>query len=107
MIIGIARWRMTLQKQVPVADLGGGFDPGWTDVDLIWAALEPVSGGERRAGGRLESVISHRVRIRRRADVTTGHRLIHEGRAFNVRAVLDGAPGQAWLELLCEEGVAT
>ena len=107
MIIGIARARVFLQRQATTPDGGGGFTLTWIDVDRIWASLEPVRGGERLVAGGLESTISHRVRIRRRDDVTPSHRLVNDGRAFNVRAVLGAAPGQRWLELLCEEGVAT
>jgi len=106
-VIGRARARAILQREQPVADGGGGYAPDWVDVATIWAALEPKGGGEVLAGGGLAALTTHRVRVRRRADIAPAMRLLIGGRAFNIRAVLDREPGRPWLELLCEEGAAT
>lgn len=106
-MIGRARDRAVLQREQPIADGGGGYEPGWVDVATIWAAVEPAGGGESVAGGGLAALSLHRVRIRRRAGVAPAMRLVIGGRAFNIRAVFDRDPGRPWLELLCEEGAAT
>lgn len=107
-MIGRARRRVVLQREEPIADGGGGFAPGWASVATIWADIRPVDGRERAGAGGLVASITHRVRVRRRTDVGPAMRLIGaDGHALNIRVVLDREPLRPWLELLCEEGVAT
>ena len=56
---------------------------------------------------QLEARVSHRIVIRYRDDVTTNDRILWGSRTFNIRAVIDREARGRWLELLCEEGVAT
>jgi SPP1 family predicted phage head-tail adaptor len=106
-VIGKLRERVTLQSEQSVSDGGGGQVVAWTDVATVWAAIEPLTGRERRAAGRLESVLTHKVTIRHLAGVTAKMRVAAGARVFNVRAVVNPAERDRWLELLCEEGVAT
>ncbi|MGH6719749.1 MAG: phage head closure protein [Alphaproteobacteria bacterium] len=106
-MIGRARLRARLEREEPVPDGGGGYAPGWTTVATIWIAILPIAGREVTAGGGLGGATRHRVLIRRRLDVTPAMRLVIGARTFNIRAVLDREPASPWLELACEEGVAT
>ena len=105
--IGRLRRRLTIQAESPSADGLGGQARAWTDVATVWARVVPLSGSEQLHGMQLEARISHRITIRHRADVTARHRLRLGGRVFNIRAAVDREERGRWLELLCEEGVAT
>lgn len=108
--------RLSLQAEVITPDGAGGFTRQWQAVAQLWAEIRPVTGGETRpsasmgreifAAGQIQSQISHRVFLRRRADVTPAMRLVLGARAFNIRYVAAAEGEQALLELLVQEGVA-
>ncbi len=104
---GALRHRVTLQTPQETADGGGGASVAWTDLAVVWAAIEPLRGSERPRAGQIESPLTHRVVIRHRDDVTPRLRIKFGARLFNIRAVIDPGERRCHLELLCEEGVAT
>ncbi len=101
------RHTVTIQQESRVADGGGGYALTWTKVADARAAIEPLTGGERLRAMQLEDKVSHRVTIRYRGDVTAGMRLKFGTRLFNIRAVINPDERNCWLELMCDEGVAT
>ena len=107
MAIGSLRNRLTIQAESPSVDGLGGQARAWTDVATLWGRVEPLKGSEHLRGMQLEARISHRITIRHRDGVTARHRVLLGSRAFNIRAVIDREERGRWLELLCEEGVAT
>jgi SPP1 family predicted phage head-tail adaptor len=107
-MIARARSRVMIQREVPIADGAGGYAPGWTTLGTVWAEILPTAGREQVEAGGLAAIISHRVRVRRATEVEPAMRLVlSDGRVLNVRAIMDRHPWRPWLELLCEEGVAT
>ena len=84
-----------------------GYADSWADTATVWARIEPLSGRERLAAQRIEDTVTHRVTIRYRSGVSARQRIAFGVRVFNIRAVLDVDERNEWLELLCEEGVAT
>lgn len=106
-MIGALRHRLALQEETRSADSGGGYTLIWSGVATVWGRIEPLTGAERLQAMQLESRVSHRVTIRHRTGVSAGMRLLHNGRALNIRTVIDPDERRHWLELMCEEGVAT
>jgi SPP1 family predicted phage head-tail adaptor len=108
-MIGKMRHRITLQKEVRVADGGGGFTITWTNVATdpsIWASIVPVSTAENLRSMQLQVSITHRITIRYRSDITGALRVLYGGRVFNVRGIKVIEERDRWIELSCEEGVA-
>lgn len=103
-MIGELRHRAAIEAKTLTPDGGGGFSEAWETFALVWAGLEPVSGGERFGPGRLEARVSHRIRIRRLDGVDAGQRVRIGARLFAIRAVLDEGAQAQFLTLLCEEG---
>lgn len=108
---GALRHRLTIQAENPTADGGGGqgADP-WADpvtVATVWGRVEPLKGRERMQAMQLRGQVSHRVTIRHRPGITAQMRVLFDGRAFNIRAVVNVEERNRILELLCEEGIAT
>ena len=101
------RCRLTLQQPNNSADGAGGLTRGWSDVVTLWAAVEPLHGHERLEANKLASAVTHRVTIRYRSDVAAHKRFLMDGRAFNIRAVLNREERDALMEILVQEGVAT
>ena len=109
-MIGKLRHRIAIEVESAATDsYGGQLDP-WASprvVARVWARIEPLRGREQLRGMQLESRVTHRVVIRHRSDVGPANRLRFGTRLFNIRAVIDVEERSRWLELLCEEGVAT
>lgn len=109
--------RVSLQQEVVTSDDAGGFTRTWQEIDVLWAEMQPLTGGgdsrlntsagkEVFAAGQVQAQISHRIFLRWRGDVLPSMRLVFEGRAFNIRYVAAVKEEKEMLELLVQEGVA-
>lgn len=108
--IGELRHRLTLEAARGVADGGGGRADPWANpltVASLWGKVEPLTGNERLHAMQIQDRVSHRIVIRHRAGVTPAMRIVFGDRVFNIRAVINVEERGRFLELLCEEGVAT
>lgn len=108
--IGPLRERVTIERATRSADSSGGSVVSWAPLGhapTVWARVEPLSGGEALQAMRLEARITHRVTLRWRDDVSATMRLVWRARVLNIRAVTNPDERRRYLELLCEEGVAT
>ncbi len=113
--IGELRHRLSIQAERATSDGGGGMSDPWTDpvtVATVWGKVEPLSigqgaGGERLHAAQIQDRLSHRIVIRHRTGITAAMRVMFGARAFNIRAVIDVDERGRFLELLCDEGVAT
>lgn len=73
----------------------------WTTLATTWAAVEPQAGREFIAAGAEQSELTTKIRIRWRAGITTGDRLTHDGRVYNVTSVVDYRSAGRELVLMC------
>lgn len=108
--IGPMRERVTLQSATRTADAGGGAAVTWSPLAhgaTVWARVTPLSGSEALQAMRLQARVTHLVTMRWRDDVTAAMRLVWGARVLNIRAVTNPDERRRYLELLCEEGVAT
>ena len=74
----------------------------WVTLATVWAAVEPQAGREFIAAGAVQSELTTKVRIRWMAGITTGDRLTHEGRVYNVTSVVDYRSAGRELVLMCK-----
>src|SRR5216684_4568255 len=102
--------RLHLQKAVMVADAEGTTTETWTDLDTVWAHVDPVSARELFQAGQPEERISHQITIRWRADVTAKMRFLFFAtaatatpRIFLIHTMLDPDEGHRELDCMCEE----
>lgn len=102
--IGAARQRVTLEAKVLTPDGGGGYAESWEAYADVWGELTPISGREPVEAGRPEARATHRLTIRRHADVSANHRARLATRIFAITAILDAGSQSLWMTLLCEEG---
>lgn len=105
--IGPLNKQVTVQQRAPGKDSHGQRLQTWTDhLANLWAAIEPVSGRELVAAQAVNAEVSHVVRLRHRAGITAGMRVLYQGRIFDIQAVLDPAMRHEQLRLLCLEGLS-
>ncbi|EIC82083.1 phage head closure protein [Serratia sp. M24T3] len=104
---GKLRHRVLLQIPVNSQDPeSGAVTPSWQDVRYLWAEVTPLSVREFIASQAGQSEISARIKIRRRSDITSKHRLIFRSQIYNIEGVLpDPESGLEYLTLPCSEGV--
>jgi SPP1 family predicted phage head-tail adaptor len=105
--IGRLRHRLKLQSPYEITDDAGGMLRTYIDVTTLYAAITARTGQERWIAARVEQVLSHRIDIRFRADVSAGHRFIltqgGQTRTFDIHAAYDPDGRRTRLVCLAEE----
>ena len=93
--------RVTLERQQSgVDELGQPFDD-WTTVATVWASVQPLVGREFIAAQAVQSEVTTRVVIRYMAGLTAADRVLHNGRVYEVTAVMDVRSQHDELVLMC------
>ena len=114
-MIGSMRHQVKIQSQSRSADGGGSSAVSYSDVATVNASIKPLSGGDRLFGDQIEERITHMITIRFRRDVSYKNRLkydfadggVNYSRIFNIKRVINRDTRNRFLDILCEEGVAT
>lgn len=110
MSAGKLREPITIQRKQTASDGMGGQALQWVDLFATLADVRPVSGREAVQAVRamqLQASITHRIYIRYRADLTAADRILLRGQPLQVRAIINIEMRNRWLELACDQRVAT
>lgn len=109
--LGAMRHKILLKNIVRTPDGGGGYARADTDnLPFVMGRVETLSVNEIAAYGRLEQRVSHRVTIRRKAEVKQGVTVVWQKPtgdiSLYVATVNDPRPDRPdeWMELICREG---
>ena len=94
--------RCTLQQPGTATDELGQPIPGWTDIASVWADIRMRSGLESIKAGAPVSVVAASIRIRYRAGVNAGMRVVHNLVNYEIKAVMPDVSGREFLDLACE-----
>lgn len=94
--------RCTLQAPGTATDELGQPIPGWTDVATVWADIRMKSGLEAIKAGAVVSTVQASIRIRYRAVVNAGMRVVHNLQAYEVLAVQPDVGGREYVDLICQ-----
>lgn len=101
---GAMREQITLQAYTATRDAYGGEVITWADQATVWGAVDAITGRESYAAQQLDSVVTLRVRLRMRSDVTTKWRALWRSQVLSIMAVLP-SPTRDMITLLCAEGM--
>lgn len=73
-----------------------------------WASIEPLSSREFIAAAAVQSKIAARIVMRYRADVTSGMRVVHNGRVYSIEGppLADKDSGEEYMSLMVGAGVS-
>jgi SPP1 family predicted phage head-tail adaptor len=93
--------RLVLEAPVESPDGAGGVTRGYNGVATLWASVEPVAARAEVSAATLGAEITHRIRIRYRADVTLRHRFRDGARVL--RIVSMRARDGRFLDIAAEE----
>ncbi len=70
----------------------------------VWAAVEPLSNRESQEAAANQMIVSHRVTIRFRADLTPDMRIFYGTRQLAITGIRNPKERGEFLEILCQEG---
>lgn len=94
--------RCQLQSPSQSVDELGQPIPGWTDVATVWADIRMKSGLESIKAGASVSVVQASIRVRYRAGITAGMRVVHNLVAYQITAVQPDVGGREFVDLVAE-----
>ena len=91
--------RLRLERPVESPDGQGGAVVGLEAVADVWARIEPLDADVEDVAGARRVIVTHQIRLRFRADVAAGMRLVKGTRRFVIESVRD--PDETGRSLLC------
>lgn len=74
----------------------------WGDLAQVWADIRHLTGSESIKAGNDASTVKASIRIRYRAGLTAGMRILHKTTAYEIKAVLPDERSRTYVDLLCE-----
>jgi SPP1 family predicted phage head-tail adaptor len=86
---GLMRERVTIQAPSEQRNQFGEATVAWSDVATVWASVQGMSAREYLAAQQVDSVVTHKVRIRFFPGITHSHRLVWRGRIMEIASVLE------------------
>jgi SPP1 family predicted phage head-tail adaptor len=102
---GALKERVVIEERTTAQDEFGQPVETWLPWATVYASIEPLSGREFFAAQQANAEITARIRIRYQPEVNARMRIVHAGRIYNIRAVIDPGMRHEELELMCSEGV--
>ena len=105
MKIGDLNKYVTIQYPTRVSDATGGFTTTWADWGNVWAALWPTTAKEIALNGQATMTVTHKIRIRYRAEVKPFYRIKYGNKYFSITSIVNINTENRWLDLLCNEVV--
>ncbi|MBR0855663.1 phage head closure protein [Bradyrhizobium liaoningense] len=109
---GALRHRMAFDRREDVDDGYGNVQADFVEQFVVWAGVEARFGGEMVTAARLAGQQPLTITVRRNAQtarITTEWRArdVRSGEVYNIRSIADPSDRGAFLELLCQAGIAT
>ena len=96
------RHRITIEQKTAGADAWGQPVETWETVAIVPAEVWPMSGREYIAAQAEQAGVTTRITIRYQAGIEPAMRITHDGRTYNIRAVLPDPTARRHLTLMCE-----
>ena len=103
MKIGEMNKRVILQGRVVTQTSSGAVTETWSNLDTVWAKIQPLKGKEFWQAQQMSSELDVRVTIRYRKNISTIERVNYGNRYFDIVAVIDADEKHRFLELMCKE----
>lgn len=99
---GTLRHRISIEQRATGADALGQPVETWELVAAVWANVRHPGGLEALKAGADVAIVRASIRIRHCTGLTAGMRVTHDGRHYDIKAVLPDDRRQH-VDLLCEE----
>ena len=105
---GNLRHRIDIQEQTETSDGMGGSSLSWASVsgmDSVPAAIWPTSSKERLDAMKQELQVTHKIRIRYRAGLTSKNRIVFGSRVFNIISIINADEKGRQIDILAIEDI--
>lgn len=93
--------RVTIEDTVSSTNEYGEVARQWVGIADVWCVVEALSGREQLMAQQMQSIVSHRVRMRVNSYVKSSMRLRWNDRILNIESVI--SVGKDETQLLCRE----
>jgi SPP1 family predicted phage head-tail adaptor len=94
---------MRIEVPSDLPDGAGGATRAFTEVQLVWAAVEPLKADDRLNDASIEQAVTHRILMRAGPTLTTAHRLRLGSRLFAIKGVRPADRLEDHMIILAEE----
>lgn len=94
--------RVTLQSRGAGKDALGQPIESWPDIATVWADVLFQSGAEVMRAGADTAIVKCSIRIRARAGLDTGVRVLFEAKLYDVKSALPDNRDRRFMFLVCE-----
>lgn len=94
--------RITLQQRGTGKDSLGQPIESWPDIATVWADVLFQSGAEVMRAGADTAIVKCSIRIRARAGLDTGARVLFKSKVYDVKSALPDSRDSAFMFLVCE-----
>lgn len=102
---GNLRHRVLLQSLTETRDTTtGAISQSWVDFATVWGDVRYLGGLETLKADATTAIAKCSIRVRYLAGVTEKMRAVHDGKNFDINAVLPDMTGRRWLDLACTVG---
>lgn len=99
---GSLNTRVSIQSPSVGQDAVGQPLSGWATLADVWADVRPGTGVEAVRAGAPVAIVRASIRIRRRAGITNGMRVLVGATAYEIEAVIPGGSRQEFADLVCK-----
>ena len=98
---GHLRHRATIQQQSVTRSDSGQENVTWSDVDTVWASINPMRGREYVDAAQLRDQIDAKITIRYRSGIIPAMRITEGGNTWDIISVVNPGQRDIRLELMC------
>lgn len=102
---GQLRHRLNVQAATETRDSFGGVVLTWATIDTVWGSLEAMPQTPAFVGDQVKAITTHRIILRFYDGLTGKHRIMFEGRIFDILSLVDPGERKAFHELVVQEQV--
>lgn len=94
--------KITIQQPPAERDAAGQAVGDWTSLSPVWADIRWPSGAEAVRNGLTTATLQASIMVRTRADIDETMRVLHNGKLYNIQAILPNHRDRRFMFLVCE-----
>lgn len=102
MDIGKLNKRVEIQSQASTYDGAGQQVETWSTFAKVWANIRHKSGAETIKSDAVASIVKASIRVRYKAGINAGMRVIYQTSTYKIEAVLPHVDDNRYIDLVVE-----
>lgn len=102
---GQLRHRLDIQAATETRDTFGGVVLTWATISTVWGSLEAIGQTPIFVGDQVKGITTYRIIVRYFQGLTSKHRVMYQGRIFDLLSLVVPGERKAFHELLAQEQI--